>query len=160
MNHRQRPAEPPITGYTRSTTDRRKHHLDPVVTIVAAALVAIAAVGVFVVWNDTPAQGAADTAAVAVPRPTSLPGNTVEYAPPIAEHIGDGTWLVGKEIKRGLYAAPGGPGCYWERLSDLSGRPAATIDNGFARKGPQKVALDNRDFAFTSNGCGRWDLVR
>lgn len=158
MTHRQRPAEPPITGYTRSTTDRRKHHLDPVVTVVAAAFVAIAAVGVFVVWNDTPAQGAADTAAVVVP--TSLPGKAVEYAPDLAEQMGDGTWLVGKEIKRGLYAAPGGPGCYWERLSDLSGRPAATIDNGFARGGPQKVALDTRDFAFVSDRCGRWEIVR
>lgn len=162
------PTEPPQTGYTRSTTGRRRLRLEPVAIVPAAVVLLIAAIATYVVLQDNPARGAADRAAVvaATMKPTAVPGppipsrKTPEYSPRLSASMGDGTWLLGKEIKRGLYAAPGGTACYWERLSDLSGDPEGTIDVGFARRGPQKVQLGDGDFAFTSNGCGQWVMVR
>lgn len=164
----RRPAEPPLTGYTRSTSDRRRLRLHWPSIISALSVLGIATVAVGYVWltEGRAAGRAADRAAVvsATLKPTAVPGvpvraKTPEYSPRLSASMGDGTWLLGKEIKRGLYAAPGGTACYWERLSDLSGDPDGTIDVGFARRGPQKVQLGDRDFAFTSNGCGQWVMV-
>lgn len=161
------PSEPPATGYTRSTSERRRLRLHWPSIISALSVLGIAVVGVAFAWyTEGRAVRTADKAAVvSTAKPTAVPGIPVrqkspEYSPPLVASMGDGTWLLGKEIKRGLYAAPGGTACYWERLSDLSGDPDGTIDVGFARRGPQKVQLGDEDFAFTSNGCGQWVMVR
>lgn len=135
---------------------------------VVAAIVAIVCV---VIWQEKPASSAADAAAVEstarpIALPTTRPGTPVpqrkpvEVSPPAASAVpGDGTWLVGREIKRGTYKSAGGSTCYWARLSDLSGELEAIIANSYGRRGPQKVALGPKDKAFASQGCGAWELI-
>ena len=71
--------------------------------------------------------------------------------------FGDGTWIVGKDIKPGTYraAAPGGD-CYWERQKDFSGGLNSIIANGLATGGPIVVTIEGSDKGFSSNGCGDW----
>jgi hypothetical protein len=163
---RQRQLDPPITGYTRSTTERRRvhPHLAPAPVVASVAVLLIALVAVFVVWRDNPAQSAADHAvAVSGAKPTAQPGppvrKPVEQSPPLAESFGDGTWLVGKDIKAGTYRSRGGEQCYWARLSGLSGRFEDVIASGGWRRGPATVAIPVDDFAFGSQGCGIWELI-
>lgn len=130
----------------------------------SALVVAIAAVPVWVVAQDNPARGAADRAAV-IAKPTAVPGVPVkaspEYAPAVPGTVdGDGMWIVGKQIKPGVYQSRAGVSCYWERLAGLSGKYEDLIDNGGYRKGQQLVEVLASDFAFTSQGCGQWVMVR
>jgi hypothetical protein len=121
---------------------------------------------VAVIWQTKTAQSAGDHAAVVstvtptrlgTAVPTRVP---VEVAPPLAEAIpGDGTWLIGAEIKRGTYRSAGGATCYWSRLSNLSGEFDAILASSFGQAGPQKVALGAKDKAFASQGCGSWELI-
>ena len=76
---------------------------------------------------------------------------------------GDGTYLVGTDIKPGLYKtsgpAPGGAGnCYWERDKDLDGTIDSIADNGnTAGQATVKVAVTDK--AFTTSGCADWTKV-
>lgn len=167
MNHRVPPQE---QLFPRSTaaSNPRKTSLGAAAWISAACTVAIVMiVGVTLRIIDSPASGAADHAAVTVkpaaqgPGPAALPQRQTEYAPPIGEVIpGDGTWLVGKQIKRGTYRSAGGTFCYWARLRDLSHEQSGTIANGYGRGGPQVVAIGKADVAFISNGCEQWVMVK
>lgn len=157
------PAEPsdaPMPLYPKATAaaNPRKRDIGGAGWISSGAVLLILIVGGWVVYHDNPATGAADHAAVesAQSAPVRKP---VEHAPPVAEFVpGDGTWLIGKEIKRGIYTSEGGQGCYWSRLSNLSGETEAIIANSF-KPGPQKVALGPKDVAFESAGCGGWELI-
>jgi len=73
---------------------------------------------------------------------------------------GDGTFLVGKDIKPGTYRTTGGTDggdCYWKRSRDASGTD--TIAN-YINKGPTVVNILSSDVAFISQGCAAWTLVR
>lgn len=163
-NNNRWPTEPPATGYTRSTSGRRRLRPHWPSIICAASVLGIAVTAVLVVWSDNPARGAADHAAV-VAKPTATPGTPVkprpEYSPPIPDRVaGDGMWIVGKQIKAGVYQSDAGVSCYWERLAGLSGKYTDLLDNGGFRRGPQLVEVLTSDFAFTSQGCGRWEPVQ
>ena len=123
--------------------------------------VLIAAIGVRVVWNDSPARGAADRAAVyASQQKPSLPARTrpVERAPKVGEIIpGDGTWLIGRQIKRGTYKTAGSSICLWQRL--VGGAAGWVVVDGAFEPGPQVVVLGKGDVAFASQGCGPWVMV-
>ena len=61
---------------------------------------------------------------------------SVGWAVPANDRFLDGTWRVGPDIKPGIYRtippsqSPGGiPGCYWARLSGLSGERSEIIVN-------------------------------
>jgi hypothetical protein len=69
-------------------------------------------------------------------------------------------WIVGKQMKPGVYQSNAGASCYWERLAGLSGKYADLLDNGGFRRGPKLVEVKATDFAFTSQGCGRWEPVQ
>jgi hypothetical protein len=134
-----------------------------VVALCVFAMVVIVA-GV-IAWDANSAR-AGDTVAHVAP-PASQPGpavpqaKPVEKSPPLLEQIpGDGTWLLGAEVKRGIYKSAGGSSCYWSRLSSLSGELEAIIANSYGKAGPQKVALGKTDAAFASQGCGAWELVK
>lgn len=75
-----------------------------------------------------------------------------------AAGFADGTWLVGRDIQPGTYQAqpPAGSGCYWERLSGLSGTLDDIIANDFGSSGQVVVTILATDVAFNSNGCGTW----
>jgi len=84
--------------------------------------------------------------------PTTTPG-------PGVPEFGEGTQLVGDDIEPGIYAAPGGFGCYLERLSGLGGTVEEIIVNEFGG-GRRIIAILPGDRAFNSDGCGRWTAFR
>jgi hypothetical protein len=159
------PAEPPLPPmplYPKATAaaTRRRIDIGAAGWISGAAVLLIVIVACWVVYNDNPATGAADRAAVpSAQTGPAVRNKPVEHAPPVADFVpGDGTWLIGKEIKRGTYTSEGAPTCYWSRLSNLSGELEAILANSF-KPGPQKVALGPKDVAFESAGCGSWELI-
>jgi hypothetical protein len=90
------------------------------------------------------------------PKATTKPK---EVAPVVGSTIpGDGTWVIGKDIKRGTYQTAGGDRCYWARLSGLSGELSDVITNNISN-GPQMVTLGAGDVAFEASRCGTWTLV-
>lgn len=164
---RPQPRYPLIEAAEARQAERDK--FKPYVAIALAIAIVIAFVGVFIVMSDSIAARAGATqdkapvpSAQAGPRiPQPARNKPTEKSPPVAEIIaGDGTWLLGKEIKSGTYESFTGPTCYWARLSDLSGEYEGTIASGFGRTGKQRVAIAQGDRAFVSQGCGEWVMVR
>lgn len=173
MHHTQEPPIPRPDNYRKSYDAARRSRwgrprqiaaqLGAAGWIAIAAAIGIAAVASVVVLHDDPARSAADRAAV-IASPTSIPGVPVkarpEYAPPLPDRVaGDGMWIVGKQIKAGVYQSDAGVSCYWERLAGLSGRYVDLLDNGGFRRGPKLVEVKATDFAFASQGCGQWVTV-
>jgi len=74
--------------------------------------------------------------------------------------IGEGTYLVGEDVKAGSYktAGPTSDMCYWARRSDDSGELDAIIANDIV-KGPGRVTLKKGEF-FETNSCETWELVK
>jgi hypothetical protein len=68
---------------------------------------------------------------------------------------GDGTWLLGTDVRAGRWTAPGGTGCQWSRLADVSGLPSGVLDQGGA-DAPQTVTLTGAEVAFRTAKCGTW----
>jgi hypothetical protein len=149
---------------------------DPKILIGATvAVVAIVAISIGVILHDTPATGAADNAPVPSRGGTGAPSLTmpmppmppmpyvrkpVEQAPAVTGAApGDGAWMVGRDIQRGVYRSRGGRSCHWARLQ---GRPGAawTVVSPPARLGPQVVVLGGSDVAFASRGCTEWVRIR
>ena len=54
--------------------------------------------------------------------------------------------------------SPGSDGCYWERLSGLSGEFSDVITNG-SGQGQQYVQIASTDVAFSSSRCASWRLA-
>lgn len=134
------------------------------IAVVTTAIIAVT------IWSEKPraesaagalpiAAPAAATPGTPVPQPTLRP---VEVSPPLAAAIvGDGSWLIGKQIKPGTYRTPGlSTSCYWALRSNLSYSDGATIVSSYGRRGAQTVALGPNARAFVTYGCGRWELVR
>ena len=71
----------------------------------------------------------------------------------------DGTYLVGTDIPPGVYRAPGGAICYWERLSGLSGEMDDVLANDISEHSRQIVEIKATDKAFKTSGCGTWELA-
>ncbi len=70
-----------------------------------------------------------------------------------------GTYLVGPStLPSGRYSATAESGCYWERLSGLSGESSDRISNDFLSfGGPLIVDIDPTDVAFTFRSkCGNF----
>ncbi|MCX5409304.1 hypothetical protein OHA37_36300 [Streptomyces sp. NBC_00335] len=95
--------------------------------------------------------------------PTSTPTptpSTVEKAP-AGEIPGDGTYVVGKDIRPGTYRTAGAeeddafPNCYWARLSGTSGELKEIIANDNS-EGPTTVTISAADKAFKTTGCQTW----
>lgn len=158
-----RPAYPLVDqAEERQHRGRIREHLAGIIAALAAVLIVAIIVGV--TYREATANRAADAAAVT--SPTATPGipvpqrtKPVEQSPKISEVVpGDGTWLVGREVKRATYRSEGGEWCFWERLSDLSGEDSGVMSKGFV-KGPQVVAMGPDDVAFSSQGCGPWVMV-
>jgi hypothetical protein len=73
---------------------------------------------------------------------------TVTYHPTYSQY-GEGTYVVGTDIKPGLYHTQGGDICYWARLSSLD--TTKIIDNNTGT-GPQTVEIKPTDKAFQVQG--------
>ena len=84
---------------------------------------------------------------------------TVGWDVPANETIIDGVWRVGEDIQPGIYrTVPPGEGCYWKRLSGLSGEFGDIIANDFTEN-PAQVEIKATDYAFSSDDCGTWSKV-
>jgi len=87
-------------------------------------------------------------------------------APPAPEgSFGNGTMVVGKDVKPGKYksagAEPGGPMpmCYHTRLKGFSGEMTDIISNEVVQPadGAVIVTIKPTDAGFQSKGCARWE---
>jgi hypothetical protein len=61
-------------------------------------------------------------------------------------------------VAPGRWRSDGGDLCYWERLSGLGGELDELADSAGVA-GPTDVVLAPTDVAFSSFGCGTWNLV-
>lgn len=73
-----------------------------------------------------------------------------------ATTFGEGAVVVGVHAGPGTYAAPGGDGCYWARLSGFGGTMGEVIANDLP-SGRAIVTISASDAGFRSNGCGTWE---
>jgi hypothetical protein len=81
----------------------------------------------------------------------------VTYTPPPPRAFGDGTWVVGSDIKPGTYHSNGGQGyCAWIRTRDKSG--SNIIDLGNTSNGPLTVVGDAGGPAALCTGRSLLDL--
>lgn len=73
---------------------------------------------------------------------------------------GDGSYLVGKDIKPGTYRTTGNTDgmCYWERAKDASGETDSLIANDNV-SGTSYVTVKATDKLFKSTGCNDWQAV-
>lgn len=69
--------------------------------------------------------------------------------------FGSGTWIVNTDLAPGTWSAPGGSGCYWERLSGFSGNLDDIISNDFGSANVV-VTIAPSDRGFASGDCGTW----
>lgn len=104
----------------------------------------------------TEGQTAAPTTTVTETPPAPTATETVKVTPtPKPAISANGIWLVGTDIKPGTYRATGHGGCYWARLSNLSG--SGIIANGLGAN--QIVTISASDKAFETQDCGDWTRV-
>ncbi|MGW5122509.1 hypothetical protein ACWEQ7_00305 [Streptomyces sp. NPDC004069] len=103
-----------------------------------------------------PAPTVTETETVTVtakPKKTKKPG-------PAAAFSGEGEYLVGEDIKAGIYKTAGPKdefGCYWERAKDASGEFGSIIANNNLN-GPGRVTLNSGEY-FKTNRCQEWKRV-
>ncbi len=83
-------------------------------------------------------------AAPTTPEPPPSPGTQIPSA---------GTYEVGTDIQPGVWRNP--KGCYWARLSGISGEGNDVIANGGIEGGPAIVEIAPSDAAFQTQ-CGGW----
>ncbi|HEX7442938.1 MAG TPA: hypothetical protein VF320_03565 [Acidimicrobiales bacterium] len=98
-----------------------------------------------------------------VTKTTTVPGPTATVTAPPAPASGDlteGLYVVGVDIAPSTYHTAGSDtnGCYWERLSGLSGSMSDTIANDLIN-GPTTVTIYPTDKAFKTSGCLPWTRV-
>lgn len=93
------------------------------------------------------------------------PGTTDPPPPPpppgLLTSFGAGTWLVNEEIAPGRYFTEPAHGCYWERVSGLSGTLSDVIANEFLGfdSGQEIVDVGASDRAFKPDAeCATWGL--
>jgi hypothetical protein len=108
--------------------------------------------------TDTAVPTATNTSVPPTPTNTRTPTPTRTPEPPTAtpdpNKIDAGTYLVGTDIRPGIYKGQAGAGlfgsCYWERLKDLSGSFEAILanDNG---QGQYYVEVQPTDYAFKTD---------
>ena len=123
--------------------------------------VLITAVWASVVYRDQPASDAGKSMRDAATKTVELAQSRrpVEKAPPVADTVpGDGTWIIGRDIKRGRYRTVGGLSCLWQRLVPHPSGRWVVVDSGYGWV-PQTVALGPDDVAFVSQGCEPWVMV-
>ena len=93
--------------------------------------------------------------------PTDVVGTQPAAAATAAATFGDGIHIVGTDVEPGTYRTDAPDGCYWERLSGLSGEFDDIITNGFVDSAGQVVVeIAPTDAAFSSQDCGTWTRIQ
>jgi hypothetical protein len=90
----------------------------------------------------------------------ATPATAVPFYPsPFMDH--DGTYLVGKDIRPGLYltrgAADGGM-CSWSRLSSIGNGDASNVIDRGESSNAQYALIAPTDKAFDTHGCQPWSI--
>lgn len=81
------------------------------------------------------------------------------YPVPFMEH--DGTYLVGKDIRPGLYltlGATGGATCSWSRLSSIGSHDVSNVLDRGESSDAQYALIAPTDTAFETHGCQAWKI--
>jgi hypothetical protein len=138
---------PPPTTAAPTTT------ANPAAGIEASLSAAVASIDAILGQDSTPPQTTAAPTTTVKPKPkaTSKPK-------PAGPRIGEGTYLVGKDIAPGTYVTKGGDICYWERLKNLSGDLDGTLSNDIV-VGQGVVTILASDKAFKTSSCADWGLA-
>jgi hypothetical protein len=69
--------------------------------------------------------------------------------------FGEGTFIVGTDLRPGTFRNTGGEFCYWARLRDFRGQLSSIIANDLASR-RTIVTIKSSDTGFESSGCGDW----
>ena len=73
--------------------------------------------------------------------------------------FGQGTFIVGTDMRPGTYRSSRGDGCYWERLRGFTGNFSEIIANDFRDSGRAIVTIKASDKGFSSSRCGTWTKI-
>jgi hypothetical protein len=102
-----------------------------------------------------------DSPAAPVPPSTAATPTGVQTSP--AEQFGDGQWLVGTDIRPGVYVVnvrADSTGCAWERDSSTDGTADSVLESGVGSPGQHLVIkIKSTDKLFHSQGCGAWKWI-
>lgn len=69
-----------------------------------------------------------------------------------------GDYRIPTDLLPGTYTAPGGPFCYWARLSGWTGALTQIIANG-GFEPHQVMTISSTDAGFSSESCGTWTRI-
>jgi hypothetical protein len=83
---------------------------------------------------------------------------TVTFTPPPASPFSDGQYLVGPEVKPGVYHTSGEGGCYYARLANLNGAVDSIIVNDNI-SGPTTIEISSSDKAIQVSGGCTWAKI-
>lgn len=102
------------------------------------------------------AKGSGDKGSSAAQHSASTSKGKADEKPALS---GDGSYLVGKDVKPGTYRTTGNSdGCYWERAKDASGDTDSLIANDNVA-GASYVTIKATDKIFKSSDCNDWQSV-
>ena len=73
--------------------------------------------------------------------------------------FGQGTFIVGTDMRPGTYRSSRGADCYWERLRGFTGDFGQIIANDFRESGRAIVTIKSTDKGFSSSRCGTWTKI-
>lgn len=106
--------------------------------------------------NPTPENVAKNQAPAKTETKTTPTPTPTETKPAVAS-FGNGTHIVGTDIKAGTYRSQGKNTCYWARQKGFGGQLDDIIANG--NNSPEIVTIAATDAAFQTSGCGQWVAV-
>ena len=111
----------------------------------------------------TVTQTATETVTATAPAVEAAPAPAESTPAPVdsSDVAGDGTFLVGTDIKPGTYrsAKPASGNCYWARLRADDGGINDIIANNNS-SGPSVVTVRKSDKLFKTQGCEDWTRAK
>lgn len=132
----------------------------PAVTVTKAGAAAVPVPAQTVTVTGAPVPGPTVTV-VQTAAAVAAGGGSGGGAATAAGFPGDGTYLVGTDVKAGTYRSPTptSGNCYWARLSTTDGAGTDGILANNNSAGPSVVTIQKTDKAFNTSGCEAWTKV-
>jgi hypothetical protein len=125
--------------------------------VVALCVLGATLTGVFSLHSTSDGAAAADTSPSYPAPPFVAPTRA------LADHFGDGQWIVNDDVRPGTYVTTvpaTSPGCSWERegAGNVNGVPFPESGSGHANE-QITIFLSEKDTVVSSEGCGTWHRV-